>query len=245
MRSAHSPNSTPLKRPPPLAPSSPHLEFCFGGRLLWGPASGTRAAERSANIWARTQPSWLSVEHGVPRALIGRLYRALGFQAGSTVPLLSPCSILCLGSNSRWVSKQTGWAEQQTATWERAVVSSPPETDTGTGLLLSWVGMLLVDWQRSKSCPGWLTGLVDSREGRVSSGQLSNTLAPFLKLRCWTVSIIHWPRFFPDQPFPVGMSMVMNTQTGTALQDGSPDSLAVLLNSSQCSAGECRSVKYS
>lgn len=127
----------------------PPPNFCFGSGILWCCASGTRTVEHFSNICAQMQPSWLSLEHGVPRALMGCLCRARAFGAGCTERLL------CLApARLWWVCKQTGWTEGQTATWERTEVSPPSETDTGTGRLLSWV----VDWQRSKSSGGqvWL-----------------------------------------------------------------------------------------
>lgn len=128
---------------------SPPPNFCFGSGILWCCASGTRTIEHFSNICAQMQPSWLSLEHGVPRALIGCLCRAWAFGQAA---LSASCVSLQLVSGG-FANRQAG-LEGQTATWERTEVSPPSETDTGTGRLLSWV----VDWQRSKSSGGqvWL-----------------------------------------------------------------------------------------
>lgn len=76
---------------PPSKPSTLPQKCCFGHGILCCSASGTQATEHCSNIWAQMQPSKLSLELGVPRALMRRHLSCL------TLP--------CVW----WVSKQTGW----------------------------------------------------------------------------------------------------------------------------------------
>lgn len=121
----------------PSQPTSPPPNFCCVRVILWCSASGIRAFERFSNIWAQTWPSWLSLERGVPRALMGCLCRALGFQADCAVQtesLLCPApSCVC------WVLKNRQAGPRGRQPHERGARLPPPsETDSGTGLMLSW-----------------------------------------------------------------------------------------------------------
>lgn len=74
-------------------PRPPDLSFRSG--TLWCCASGARTVEQTSNICAQMQPSWLSLEDGVPRALIGCLCRACAFRRAA---LSASCVLLQLVS---------------------------------------------------------------------------------------------------------------------------------------------------
>lgn len=78
-------------------------------------------------------PSWLSSEHGVPTALIGRLCRAPAALSASCASRVS------LPRSLRGWKKQTGCGPgAQRATWERSKAQPSPPTgrDTGTEVLV-------------------------------------------------------------------------------------------------------------
>ena len=100
---------------------SPPSQFCFGGRIVWCPASGTRTEERFSNICAHMWPSWLGCERGLLRALRGWLHWA---------PLVS--------SSCRWTALRR--FESRRAGLRPSWAQPPPppsRSDTGTGRLLS------------------------------------------------------------------------------------------------------------
>lgn len=90
---------------PLLHPSTLPPNFCFGRGILWCYASSTQAAEHCSNIWVQMQPSWLSLEHGVPIILIGCLYQALAFRQAA---LCASCASLHLVSGGFFKTDRRG-----------------------------------------------------------------------------------------------------------------------------------------
>lgn len=152
MRCAHSQHSDPLS----THFSTPN--FCFGRGILWCSASGTRAVERCSNIWAQTQPSWLSLERGVPSALMACLCRARAFGQAA---LSASCASLRLLSGG-FENRQTGLRGRQPH--ERGLRFPRHQRQTLAQDFCypcCWLAEIKVVWS---------TGLVGSREGGFLQG---------------------------------------------------------------------------
>lgn len=82
---------------PPSKPSTLPQKCCFGHGILCCSASGTQATEHCSNIWAQMQPSKLSLELGVPRALMRRLVPSMGLGRLHCSPQLPHSTLRLVG----------------------------------------------------------------------------------------------------------------------------------------------------
>lgn len=111
----------------------PHPHFCFGREILWYSASSTRAQIFVLRC-SQVDLAW------------GTVFPELWLDACADTQVALSVSCVSVKPVSGGLENRQGWAEGQTATWQRTEVCWSSQTDTGTGCLVSPV----VDWQRSK-----------------------------------------------------------------------------------------------